>query len=35
MPLAEWIHREFQCAAKGGVPESRRFMYRDRGASSD
>ena len=20
MPLAEWIHREFQCAPKGGVP---------------
>jgi len=21
MPLAEWIHQEFQCAAKGEVPE--------------
>ena len=33
--VAEWIHREFQCAAKGGVPESRRVMDPDRGASSD
>ena len=35
LPLAEWIHREFQCTAKGGVPESRRVMDPDRGASSD
>ncbi len=28
--MAEWIHREFQCAAKAGVPESRRVMDPDR-----
>jgi hypothetical protein len=26
MPLAEWIDRECQCAAKGGLVESRRVM---------
>ena len=33
--MAEWIHRELQWAAKGGVPELRRVMDPDRGASSD
>ena len=28
--MAKWIHREFQCTVKGGVPESRRVMDPDR-----